>query len=40
MMDIRYHIATLIAIFLALGVGILVGSTVVGSDVLNDQQKR
>ena len=40
MMDIRYHIATLIAIFLALGVGILVGSTVVGSDVLNDQQKK
>ena len=40
MMDIRYHIATLIAVFLALGVGILVGSTVVGSDVLNDQQKK
>ncbi|NLU50497.1 MAG: copper transporter [Syntrophomonadaceae bacterium] len=40
MIDLRYHIATLIAIFLALGVGILTGSTVVGSDVLVDQQKK
>ena len=40
MMDIRYHIATLIAVFLALGIGILIGSTMVGSDVLSDQQKK
>ncbi len=40
MIDIRYHIATLIAVFLALGIGILIGSTVVGSDVLDDQQKK
>ncbi|MGI6487210.1 MAG: copper transporter [Syntrophomonadaceae bacterium] len=40
MIDLRYHIATIIAIFLALGVGILIGSTVVGGDVLVDQQKK
>lgn len=40
MIDIRYHIASLVAVFLALAVGILIGSTVVGSDVLLDQQKK
>jgi len=38
--DIRYHVATLVAIFIALGVGILIGSTLVGGDVLIEQQKK
>ncbi|NLB18723.1 MAG: copper transporter, partial [Syntrophomonadaceae bacterium] len=40
MIDIRYHIATLIAVFVALGVGILIGSTLVSGDVLVEQQKK
>lgn len=40
MIDIRYHVATLVAIFIALGVGILIGSTLVGGDVLIEQQKK
>ncbi len=40
MIDIRYHVATLAAIFIALGVGILIGSTLVGGDVLVEQQKK
>ncbi|MGE5405060.1 MAG: copper transporter [Candidatus Saccharibacteria bacterium] len=40
MIDIRYHVATLVAIFLALGIGIIIGSTVVGSNVLADQQQK
>ncbi|MGE5398103.1 MAG: copper transporter, partial [Chitinophagales bacterium] len=40
MVDIRYHIATLVGLFLALAVGILIGSTLVGSDVLVQQQKK
>ncbi len=40
MIDIRYHIATIVAVFVALGVGILIGSTLVGSDVLIEQQKK
>ncbi len=31
--DLKYHIASLIAVFLALGIGILIGSAVLGSDV-------
>ncbi|MGI5921338.1 MAG: copper transporter [Syntrophomonadaceae bacterium] len=40
MIDLRYHIASLVAIFLALGLGVLVGSTIVGDDVLVQQQKK
>jgi hypothetical protein len=40
MIDIRYHVATIVAIFLALAVGILIGSTLIGSDVLVEQQKK
>ncbi|MGE5422784.1 MAG: copper transporter [Ignavibacteriales bacterium] len=40
MIDIRYHIATLVAVFLALAVGILIGSTFIDSDMLVDQQKK
>ncbi len=40
MIDLRYHIATIIALFLALAVGILIGSNIVGDDLLVEQQKK
>ncbi|SHG36776.1 Copper transport outer membrane protein, MctB [Thermosyntropha lipolytica DSM 11003] len=40
MVDIRYHIATIIAVFLALGLGILIGSTIKGDGILVDQQQK
>ncbi len=39
-LNFRYHLLTLIAIFFALGVGILVGSTMFVRDGLLDEQKR
>ncbi|MEW6573071.1 MAG: copper transporter [Bacillota bacterium] len=38
--DIRYHIITLVAVFLMLGVGILIGTTMVGNETLVKQQKQ
>lgn len=38
--DLRYHITSLVAVFLALGLGILVGGIMLKSDVLVDQQKQ
>lgn len=40
MVDLKYHIASIVAVFLALGMGILIGSTIVGDDLLVDQQKK
>ncbi|NLB89358.1 MAG: copper transporter [Syntrophomonadaceae bacterium] len=40
MIDIRYHIASIVAVFLALGLGVLIGSTIVGDDLLVNQQKK
>ncbi len=40
MVDMKYHIASMVAVFLALGVGILVGSAMVGDSVLIEQQER
>ncbi|MCL4514132.1 MAG: copper transporter [Firmicutes bacterium] len=37
--DMRYHIASLVAVFLALGLGILIGSTMLGDGLLVAQQK-
>ena len=37
--DIKYHIASLVAIFLALGIGILIGTSMIGSDAITKQQK-
>jgi len=37
--DIRYHIITLVAVFLMLGVGILIGTTMVGNETLTRQQE-
>lgn len=37
-LDMRYHIASLVAVFLALGIGILIGSAVLGERALVQQQ--
>jgi len=34
--DFRYHVASLVAIFIALGLGILIGSTLVGEDFIEN----
>lgn len=39
MFDFRYHIISLVAVFLALGVGIVMGTMVVEKGVVADQQK-
>ncbi|AQS58523.1 copper transporter [Desulforamulus ferrireducens] len=38
--DYRYHIASLVAVFIALGIGILVGSAVLGNDGIVERQKQ
>lgn len=41
--DLKYHIASFVAVFLALGIGILVGSAVLGgnvNDIIMSQQKQ
>lgn len=38
--DLRYHLVSLIAVFLSLGLGILVGSALVPNTVLIDRQNR
>ncbi|WP_366924535.1 copper transporter [Metallumcola ferriviriculae] len=40
MIDFRYHITTLVAVFLALALGILVGTTMVSDQMLVQQQKQ
>lgn len=39
MIDFKYHVTSLMTIFLALAIGILIGSTMVGGDMLVEQQK-
>lgn len=39
MIDIKYHIVSVIAIFCALGIGVFIGSNIIGNDVLVQQQK-
>lgn len=39
-LNLRYHIFTLMAIFLALGAGLLIGSTIVVKDSLLEEQQR
>lgn len=39
MVDIRYHIATVVALFLALGIGIFIGSTVISNDAIIKEQE-
>lgn len=38
MIDFRYHVASLVAVFLALGLGLLIGTVMLGDDVLVKQQ--
>lgn len=38
--DIRYHIASLVAIFLALGIGMLIGNALLGNDALVVEQEK
>ncbi|MGO0122873.1 copper transporter [Desulfothermobacter acidiphilus] len=38
--DLRYHIATLVALFLMLGLGILIGTSLIGNDALLRQQEQ
>ncbi|MGI5879261.1 MAG: copper transporter [Syntrophomonadaceae bacterium] len=40
MIDLRYHITSIVAVFLALAIGILIGSTIVGDNLMVDQQKK
>jgi hypothetical protein len=40
MIDLKYHIVSIVAIFIALGMGILIGSTIVGNDVMVAQQQK
>jgi hypothetical protein len=37
--DIKYHIASLTAVFLALGIGIVIGTSMIGSDTITKQQR-
>lgn len=37
--DMKYHVASLAAVFIALGIGILVGTTIIGSDTLMHKQE-
>ncbi|MBO8137788.1 MAG: copper transporter [Desulfotomaculum sp.] len=37
--DFRYHVVTLVAVFLALGIGIIIGSALLGNDAIVQQQK-
>lgn len=40
MIDLRYHIVSIVAVFLALGLGVLIGSTIVSDDVMVAQQQK
>jgi hypothetical protein len=40
MIDLKYHIVSLVGIFLALGLGVLIGSTMVTDDVMVAQQQK
>ncbi len=37
--DFRYHVVTLVAVFMALGIGIVIGSALLGNDALVQQQR-
>jgi len=40
MIDLRYHIVSIVGIFLALGLGILIGSSIVSDDLMVAQQQK
>lgn len=37
--DFRYHVVTLVAVFMALGIGIIIGSALLGNDAIVQQQR-
>ncbi|MGM0369771.1 MAG: copper transporter [Bacillota bacterium] len=39
LVDIKYHIITIIALFITLTIGILIGSTIIGSDTIIEKQQ-
>ncbi|MGM0502635.1 MAG: copper transporter [Bacillota bacterium] len=39
LINIKYHIITIIALFITLGLGILIGSTIIGSEPIIEQQQ-
>ncbi|HHT63260.1 MAG: copper transporter [Bacillota bacterium] len=39
MIDYKYHVTSLVAVFLALGVGILIGSMALGQEFIGEQQE-
>ena len=40
MLNLRYHIVSLVAVFLALGIGVIVGVTVINHGIVDQLQKR
>jgi hypothetical protein len=40
MIDFKYHVVSIVAVFLALAMGILIGSTIVSNDVMVGQQQK
>lgn len=40
MLNLRYHIVSLVAVFLALGIGVIIGVTVINSGIVDQLQKR
>ncbi len=40
LVDMRYHVVSMVAVFLALGLGLLVGSATIGENVVLQQQER
>src|SRR5690554_3625880 len=40
MIDLRYHIATVVALFLALGIGIFIGSTFISDNIFLREQEQ
>ena len=40
MLNLKYHIVSLVAVFCALGIGIFVGSNLVGDDIFAEQQEQ
>ncbi|MFO7820149.1 MAG: copper transporter [Halanaerobacter sp.] len=40
LVNIKYHLVTIMALFITLAIGILVGSTIIGSDSIVEQQQK
>lgn len=40
LVNIKYHLVTIMALFITLAIGILVGSTIIGSDSIIEQQQK